>query len=414
MAEHDESPRPFLTLNEIIINNHKMKIRSVNTCVLFALFMVLLPMVPWMALTRAGSDTGVTDRTIILGQSCALSGPANHLGRGMRAGLTAAFEEINLSGGVQGRQIFLMTIDDFYEPGQAIRNTEALIRENEVFMLVGQVGTPTAEAVIGIAEKYQVPFFAPLTGAQFLRTPFNRNIINLRAGYNQEIQRLVDFFVEEKHRRKIACFYQDDSFGLSGFQGLKAALKKHHLTLAGQGTFLRNTIAILAGLEAIEASSADAVVLVGTHLPCAEFIKLAKARGMFQPCFATISFSGARTLAHAIGNIDQEVVVSQVMPDPYTSELPIAADYRVAMKVFQPQAEISYSSLEGYVAGRLFVAIVEAAPAELTRKVFLETLEKQQDLNLGGLQIQFGPLDHQGMDQTYLLLINNREIRPLP
>ena len=120
------------------------------------------------------AEDGITPNEIVLGQSCALSGPAEALGTGMRAGLQAYFDKINADGGINGRKIRLITKDDGYEPDRAIRNTRELIEKDHVFLLIGEVGTPTSKAVVPIAEEAPIPFFGPVTGAEFLRTPSGR------------------------------------------------------------------------------------------------------------------------------------------------------------------------------------------------------------------------------------------------
>ena len=172
---------------------------------------------------------------IVLGQSCALSGPAQNLGLEMRAGLLAAFSAINDAGGIHGREIILLSRDDGYEPDEAVRNTKALIYDDQVFALVGAVGTPTAKAVAPIVSEEKIPFFGPFTGAEFLRTPFNKYVINVRASYFQEMEKLASYLVDEKKLRRIACFYQNDSYGFAGLRGIEIALAKRGMTLVARG-----------------------------------------------------------------------------------------------------------------------------------------------------------------------------------
>ena len=137
---------------------------------------------------------GVTGNTILLGESAAFSGPAAKLGEAMREGATAYFNEINQQGGVYGRQIKLVSLDDGYEPDRAVANTKALIDDKKVFALFGYVGTPTSYAVKPLVDAARIPFFAPFTGAQGLRVPVDRYIFNIRAGYfdeNRESGRLA-------------------------------------------------------------------------------------------------------------------------------------------------------------------------------------------------------------------------------
>lgn len=162
---------------------------------------------------------GVSDQRILFGQSAAFSGPAQELGISMRLGIQAAFHEVNRAGGVHGRRLELAVLDDAYEPEAAVANTQALIREQEVFALIGAVGTPTARAAVPVALDASVPYIAPFTGAAFLRDPMWSNVINLRASYNQETEEMVARLTEDMGIKRIAVLYQDDSFGRAGYRG---------------------------------------------------------------------------------------------------------------------------------------------------------------------------------------------------
>ncbi len=188
---------------------------------------------------------------LVLGQSCALSGPAQNLGLEMRAGLLAAFSSINDAGGVHGREIILLSRDDGYEPDKAVRNTKALIYDDQVFALIGAVGTPTSKAVAPIVSEAKIPFFGPFTGAEFLRTPFNKYVINVRASYFQEMEKLASYLVDKKKINRVACFYQNDSYGFAGLRGIEIALAKRGMTLVSKGSYERNTVAVMGAMRDI-------------------------------------------------------------------------------------------------------------------------------------------------------------------
>ena len=136
-------------------------------------------------------EPGIFDDRILFGQSAAFSGPAQQLGSEMRLGIEAAFYEVNQRGGVHGRQLDLLSLDDAYEPEAAIANTAALIDQHAVFALIGAVGTPTSRSVTPLAAAAGVPYIAPFTGAAFLREAEWDNVVNLRASYNQETEEMV-------------------------------------------------------------------------------------------------------------------------------------------------------------------------------------------------------------------------------
>lgn len=342
------------------------------------------------------------DMPLVVGQSCALTGPARNLGLEMRAGLLAAFAHINASGGVNGRPIQLISLDDSYEPDKAVANSIRLINEHQAFLLIGEVGTPTSRSVLPLVKRYGIPFFAPLTGDELLRSPFNRLIVNARPSYYQEMETIVNYLVGKKHFRRIACFYQNDTYGFAGLNGLKLALGKRGLDVVARGSYDRNTVAVMGALIEIDKAAPDAIVMVGAYSACAEFIKLYKAKSNNNPLFCNISFVGTESLYNALGAYGRDVIVSQVVPYPVSSDLAIISEYKAAMNRYQHDAPISFITLEGYIAGKLFAVVARLVPGELTRDKFIDTLETIGRFDLGGLILQFGKYDHQGMDDIYL------------
>jgi len=359
------------------------------------------------------AENGVTDNEIILGQSCALSGPAEALGIGMRNGLNAYFSKINEQGGIHGRKIRLISRDDGYEPDKAIANTRELIGKENVFLLIGEVGTPTSKAVVPIAEKEKVPFFCPFTGAEFLRNPFKRYVINLRGSYFQEMEKLAQYLVDKKKLKTIACFYQNDGYGQAGLAGIQNALKKRSMELIATGTYERNTVAVKSATLSIRKARPDAIVMVGAYKPCAEFIKLAQKTGMGKTVFCNISFVGTEALRQELGDAGEGCIISQVVRFPWDKTIPIVQEYTNDMKKYQPEAKIGFVSLEGYMAGKLFYSIAELIEGDLTREKFLSAIEKKQTFDLGAVVLNFGPGDHQGMDEVFLTIIKGGKIVPI-
>ncbi len=342
---------------------------------------------------------------IVLGQSCALSGPAKNLGLEMRAGLLAAFSQINDNGGIRGQEIILLSRDDGYEPDRAVKNTNSLIYDDQVFALIGAVGTPTSMAVAPIINDSRIPFFAPFTGAEFLRNPFQKYVINVRASYFQEMEKLASYLIDQRKVSRIACFYQNDSYGFAGLKGIEIALAKRGMKLVSKGSYERNTVAVMGGLKDICREKPEAIVLVGAYSACAEFIKLSKNRSGRKVLYCNISFVGTESLQEALGGYGEDVIVSQVVPSPYDVEIPLVQEFLKAMKKYQHDSAISFTSLEGYIAGTLFGEIALAVKGEITRKKFVATMESVAHFDLGGVVLQFGPDDHQGMDAIYLTKI---------
>jgi branched-chain amino acid transport system substrate-binding protein len=361
-----------------------------------------------LTIGTAGSalaDGKLAPHPIVLGQSCALTGPSKNLGLQLRGGLLAAFAKVNdEAGGINGRELVLISKDDGYEPDRAVKNTRDLITIDQVFMLIGEVGTPTSKAVIPLIDEHRIPFFAPYTGAEFLRDPFRKYIINVRASYFQEMEKLAAYLIAKKMRR-IACFYQNDSYGLTGLQGIETALRKRGMELVSKGTYERNTVAVMGGLRDIYKGEPEAVILVGTYSACAEFIKLSKNKIDRNPAFCSISFVGTESLRDTLGGYGEGVIVSQVTPLPSDVAIPLIREYREAMQKYQHDVPLSFTSLEGYIAGTLFFRIAESVSGVMTREKFITTMEQMGRYDLGGLVLQFGTADHQGFDTVHLTRI---------
>jgi ABC-type branched-subunit amino acid transport system substrate-binding protein len=188
-----------------------------------------------LSIGPAAAEDGVSSDTIVFGQAAPLEGPASALGLGMRAGILAAFEEINRAGGVHGRSLKLVSLDDGYEPDRSIAQTKKLIEEDKVFALIGPVGTPTSKAAQPIATAAHVPFIGPFTGAGFLRDPKLDNVINIRASYDAETEAWIKHLTEDLKVKKIAIFFQDDAFGRAGYDGVKKAMDKRGMQLVAEG-----------------------------------------------------------------------------------------------------------------------------------------------------------------------------------
>ncbi len=353
---------------------------------------------------NARAENGVTQDSVLFGQAAVLQGPASALGLGMKAGLEAAFEEANRNGGVHGRKIKLISVDDGYEPSKSIAATRKLIEEDKVFALIGPVGTPTAVAAQPIAGAAKVPFLGAFTGASFLRNPKLDNVINVRASYDLETEAWVRHLTEDLKISKIAIFYQDDAFGRAGLSGFQKAMEKRGLPIAAEGTYERNTTAIKTALLALRKAAPEAVVMVGAYQPSAEFIKLAR-KIEFNPVFVNISFVGASALAKALGSQGAGVIVSQVVPFPWNASVRVVADYQAAIKAADPKAQPEFVSLEGYLVGRLAIAALEKAGPEPTRAGLLRVIRETGEFDIGGLTMTFGANDNQGLDKVFMTVI---------
>lgn len=357
-----------------------------------------------LAPAAARAQAGVSAERILFGQAAPLEGPAAALGVGMRQGILAAFGEANAKGGIGGRKLDLMTLDDGYEPARAIEATNRLIDEENVFALIGPVGTPTSNATQPIAAAAGVPFIGPFTGVESLRNPHKPNVVNVRASYFQETEVMVERLTRDLGAKRLAIFYQDDAFGRAGLAGTRIAMEKRKMALVAEGTFERNTTAVKMALIEIRRQKPDAVIMIGPYKPCAEFIKLARRIG-FDSTFINISFVGSNALAEELGPAGDGVYITQVVPFPEDASIPLVAAYHAALKALDAKETPGFVSLEGYIAGRLTVAALERMSGEPTRENFLAAVTRGGAFDLGGMTLSYGETNNQGANDVFLTVI---------
>ncbi|WP_428247814.1 ABC transporter substrate-binding protein [Ferrovibrio sp.] len=349
------------------------------------------------------ADPGVFSDRIVFGQAAVMEGPASALGTGMRDGILAAFGEINAAGGVKGRKLQLVVRDDGYEPGKAAVAARQLLNEDKVFGLIGPVGTPTSAAMEPIMAADKVPFIGPFTGVEFLRNPYKPHVVNVRASYFQETEEMVERLTTDLKHERIAILYQNDSFGRAGLAGVQRALTKRKMELAGEATFERNTTAVKRALLELRKSNPQAIIIIGPYAPSGEFIRAAKKMSL-KAVFVNISFVGSDALAADLGSDGAGVVVTQVVPFPRDTSIPLVAAYQKALAEHVPKAWGGFISLEGYMVGKLVIMALQKLDGEPTRANLLKALSGGS-YDLGGVTLSFGENDNQGSDAVFLTVI---------
>jgi branched-chain amino acid transport system substrate-binding protein len=340
---------------------------------------------------------------IVLGQSAAFSGPASELGEQFKRGAALLLERVNARGGVAGRNIELQSLDDGYEPDRCAANTRKFI-EQGVFALFGYIGTPTSLAALPLATAAKLPFVAPFTGAEALRAPFNRYAFHVRASYFDETAAIVKQITSMSIQR-VGVFHQNDSYGKAGLEGVLRALKPLNLEPSALGTVERNTVDVDAAVKTILASNPGAIVMISAYKSCAAFIRAARKAG-FGGNLYNVSFVGTQALAQELGADARGVVVSQVMPYPYTQATLLSSEYLAAGKAAQgDKFQPNYSSMEGYVAAKVMVEALRRPGGAASADGLITALESLRDFNLGGFFVDFGPQKHTGsrfVDMTIL------------
>lgn len=361
--------------------------------------------------SKGDTQIGITETEILVGSSLALEGHAGYLGTQTLNGALAYIRHVNETGGVHGRQIRVIAYDDGYDPPRCVLNTQKLIVEDKVFALFCYVGTPTTVKIRPLVEEARIPLVGMFTGANALREPMSRYLINVRASYYQETGAAVRYLVEKRRVERIAVFYQYDAYGFDGLRGTELALKKYGLFPVATSSYVRGTLGVEEGLAKILAAEAEAVVMIGTYEPCARFIRLARTKG-FSPIFSNVSFVGADELTRRLGSAAEGVIVTQVVPPPEPQTTPSrlwgAEEYVRRLKTYFPEDQPNFVSLEGYINAKVMVEGLRRAGARLDRERFINAIESIQNYDLGiANSLSFSPSDHQGLEQVYFTLFEN-------
>src|SRR5262245_23905950 len=369
------------------------------------------------ATERATIIRRVTDNEIRLGISAAFTGSAKELGIQMKLGIETAFNLINDSGGIHGRQLRLVAADDGYEPLRAAETMKELYERQQIFGFVGNVGTPTAVVGLPYALERRTLFFGAFTGAGLLRRdPPDRYVFNYRASYAEETDAVVRYLVKMRGVRpeQIAVFAQQDAYGDSGFAGVAKAMRA--LRGGNEGTILRldykrNTLDVDDAVARLRAHKIPikAVVMVGAYRSCAKFIE--KTRDVYPGMIYTnVSFVGSTALADELMLLGPRyangIIVTQVVPavDSYASTV---LKYKTALAKYFPGVLPDYVSLEGYVAGSLLMEGLKRAGRQLDTEKLVEALETVRDFDMGlGAPISFGPTEHQGTHKVWGTQLN--------
>ena len=380
---------------------------------------------------------GVTDDAVTVGMSAAFSGASRELGNRMKLGLETAFATANETGGVAGRQIKLLAIDDGYEGKRALANVQELISDRHVFAILGNVGTPTTKEALPYVLAQKTLFFGAFTGTGLLRRdPPDRYVFNYRASYEEETAKMVSYLVDVKKLpdRSIVVFAQNDSYGDAGFEGATKTLrKKGHSDEILRVGYERNTLEVDDAVnKVVEYHSASvrlgnsdiyrpkhpirAIIMVATYKAAAKFIQKVKDHKI-DAAFLNVSFVGSSSLAEELKErgpaYGAGVIVTQVVPH-YDAGATGIIRYRDALKKYHPDQQPDFISLEGYMVGQLFLEGLRRQGRELDTEKLVDTLEHLQDFDPGTGNLSFGMSQHQASHKVWgTVLDDHGEFRSL-
>ena len=361
-----------------------------------------LPLLVCSLVAGAVAQTpGVTDKQIKIGSCSALDGPARQLGLQTVLGATAYFNHVNDQGGIHGRKLSLVSLDDGYDPDKALICFGLLKREG-VFAGGFFVGTPTAAKYVPLAEADHLPVVGWFTGAQFLYDPLKHEVLNLRASYNDETREQVDNLWKAGAHR-IGVIYQDDGFGKAILDGVKLALSKHSAAPVATGSFARNTLEVAQGVEAVRAAKPDAVILASPYAPAAEIVKKSHAEG-WHPLFLAVSFIGTEAFVGAAGKDADGVAITQVVPSYDNTQLPAVKLYRDCLSKYMSSTQPSFVSFEAFLNAMVIGEGLKRAGQNPTREKFIDAIEDMNGFDLGlgpSARLEFSPHHHKGLGRVY-------------
>jgi branched-chain amino acid transport system substrate-binding protein len=375
-----------------------MKISILKSVLGFCLFSIFLD---GTAPAHGQGAPGVSEGEIVIGSCSALEGPSHFLGIETVTGAKAYFNLINDEGGVNGRKLKLISADDSYDPAKTQGCFDHLMSE-KVFALGFFVGTPTAVKYVPLADSAKIPLVGLFTGAQTLYVPLRHWIVNVRASYFDETREQVDGLWKTLGYKKIGVIYPDDAFGTAVLEGVKNALKERGAEPAAVASYQRQTEQVGGAIDTVRAANPDAVVVVGPANTVVPILKQAHAKG-WKPLFLTVSFVGTDEMISEAGPDAEGVVITQVVPPYYMTELKSVALYRRVLGKYFPSEQPNFVSLEGFVDAMVLVEGLKRAGKDLTREGLIHGIESIHDHDLGlgpQLKLNYSAKEHKGFDHV--------------
>jgi len=332
---------------------------------------------------------------IRVGQTIDLSGGTAEHGKAMLSGIRAYLEPLNAAGGIDGRRIELITLDDAGKSDRAAKNTETLIAKDRVIAIFSGIEGGPCVASMQVAVDRRVPLIACAAGAPDLRDPYNRYVFPMRAGHLSEFE-MITKLAKQFGRTRIAFVHSDSETGRKHLANLTRVGKENGVEIVA-------AVALKTGADAMPAKQvaqqlvarrAQAVINHGGYATYAEIYREARA---LDP---TIQFyavnSGAQQMVRMLGEAAQGIVFTQVVPFPWGVTPPVVGEYRAAMKRHAPGEEVSFSSFEGYLNARLLAAALRLAGRNATPEALVAALERSGRIDLGGLAVSYSPTRHEG------------------
>ena len=369
-------------------------------------FLGAVALMPWSMLHAAPA---VGDGEIVIGQSLDLSGPLAEMAPDIVNATKAYFDGVNAQGGIHGRRVRLVTLDDGYKPDNTAKNAGQLIAEKDVFALCNLTGTANVAAILPLLAKEQspVPLVAPFTGAGLLREPAIDHVFNIRASYGDEVGKLVQHLTTIGVPR-ISVLWTANAFGKDGLEGARQAMEKHGQKLHSDVSIQADASDVQQAVARLSATEPDSIIMITAGAPTVSFIKAYRriSRGTR---FYTLSVMGTQATLRALGEDGVGVVVTTVVPFPWSQSLPLAREYRAALEKNGFQRHVSFLGLEAYINAKVIAEGLRRAGRDLTRTRFIQALESLRHFDLGGFVVDYGKGVREGSRFVDLSIIGKGE-----
>ncbi|PJI95935.1 amino acid/amide ABC transporter substrate-binding protein (HAAT family) [Acidovorax sp. 69] len=357
----------------------------------------------WAAGSATAQDiAGVTDSEIVIGQSCQLSGPLAALTSEVRQGASLYFDHVNASGGVRGRKIRVVAIDDAYDPTKAAENTRKLIDEDKVIALFQYAGTPPSLAALPIAEERGVPLIAPFTGTDGLRQAGSRYVFNIKAGYAAELDATVKQLASVGITH-IAAVYLNNPFGTGGLASVKTSVQAHKVGLVAQAPLEVDGSKMAEAVATVAKTSPQAIIVISAGKPSVDFVDAYLAAG-HRSAFYMLSVISNAQLVKALGERARGIVVSQVVPSPWNQSMPVSREFQVLAKA-KGITEYTFSQMEGFISAKFLVEALLRAGTKPTRAALVQAMESMKNVSLGGYPVELSATQHSSGKFVDLLMM---------
>jgi branched-chain amino acid transport system substrate-binding protein len=344
----------------------------------------------WLAGFAYAQTPGVSKDEIILGQSADFSASRAVISKAYAQGAELYFDQINSQGGIFGRKISVVKLDDQYQTKLALDNIKNLVEEKKVFGLMHSVGTAITEASLPYVASQAVPFIHPLTGADHLRLAphLNAQTFYLRASYGAEVERIT------KQLRtigiyRVAFVHEDEPFGKGVKALVEATFAKNGLKLAAVGVLPFNQPdAVDEAVKTVAQAQPQAIIVGSAGPSVGNFIMRYASQGRSAQ-FYCLSVSNVEQLHKTLGAVSKNLIVAQVMPSVERSAMPVVQDYRRALAKAGAPVGSSFG-LEGYISARIMVQAIKASGKDITRQKFTNAMQRMGASDVGGFPIKYG------------------------